>query len=822
MHHKTKLFCLVLVFVAVSFISEPVKAQTSQSRHQQLRASVDSGDVQASLAELKALRDANSPLFKANNYDYLLARLQEKHGDLAGAAENYQATVARNAVLAEYSLWHLAQISRASGDLVHERERLRQLLNTSSQSLLREAAAMRLGQSFFESRDYNAAVSALRPLSEARNKNVAREAQTLMGRALLQSGKVPEARDVFTRLLMQMPDASRPDDFALAAVRALDGLDAGSTAVAATQVVQLAEAEHLLRGAVYQFNRDFDAARLHYATVVERFPQSPTVANALYQIGRGFYLQQKYEEALKFFQRVLKQFPESMSARDALSFSAGAHNRLKRTDEAIAAYKLFTDKFPDAPNPERPFLNIIDALHEAGRHQEALEWVQQTRVRFRTRIGDSLALFAQLRIHLAQGAWQAVVNDATELRSAQDPGGTRVPGGTTAAELTFLRAFALEQLGRTDEAITEYLSLPDGRSDYYGKRATQRLLALGAGAKGNLIQRRALSLRAEAEKLILAGNMDHGRRAAQNGFRLTTAQAARDEILELVLRTYDSLPAYKFRDFKVLPLGRQNVFDSRAAGPPNSTQGENAHALIANELLFLGLYDEGAPEFAAARKESQPPIAAATSSLTDLDYTLALYQLRGGHADQAVRFGEQVWRNIPGDYVLDLATRDMVDLLYPLPYREALLKHAPSRGVDPRFVISIARQESRFRADAKSVAAARGLMQFISETANATATELALQDFRQDDLYNADTAILFGSQYLAGLFQQFPGQPQAVAASYNGGPDNMARWVARSRSGDADRYVSEIGFSQTKDYVFKVMTNFWQYQEMYDEKLERK
>ena len=71
---------------------------------------------------------------------------------------------------------------------------------------------------------------------------------------------------------------------------------------------------------------------------------------------------------------------------------------MKRTDDAVAAYKLFIDRFPDAPNPERPYLNIIDALHEAGRYPEALNWVQQTRARFRNDIGGALALFAQLRI----------------------------------------------------------------------------------------------------------------------------------------------------------------------------------------------------------------------------------------------------------------------------------------------------------------------------------------------------------------------------------------------------------------------------------------
>ena len=76
----------------------------------------------------------------------------------------------------------------------------------------------------------------------------------------------------------------------------------------------------------------------------------------------------------------------------------------------------------------------------------------------------------------------------------------------------------------------------------------------------------------------------------------------------------------------------------------------------------------------------------------------------------------------------------MVELLYPAPYAPALLEYAPPRGVDPRFVLAIARQESRFRPEAKSGAAARGLLQFIPSTANSIAAQLGKRDFPQDDL----------------------------------------------------------------------------------------
>lgn len=629
---------------------------------------------------------------------------------------------------------------------------------------------------------------------------------------------------------MQMPDASRPDDFALAGVRGLDIIEPeGATEGGMSQ---LPEAEHLLRASVYQFNRDFDAARRHYHALVAHYPQSATVPNALYQTGRGFYLQLKYDEALKYFRRVLDEFPDSTSARDALSFTAGTYNRLKRTDEAVTAYGRFIERFPDAPSPERAYLNIVDSLHEAGRHKEALGWVQQIRTRFKGQIGDALALFAQTRIHLAQGAWQEVVSDTNELRNQPDLGGARVAGGTTQHELTFLQGYALEQLGKINEAISEYLSIPDGRNEYYGKRSTERLLAIGSEAKTRpLFETRANALRASAAEAINSGQLEQGRRFAQDGLRLTKDIARRSEMLDLVRRTYQVLPAFRLPSFKLLTLGRKELLTR----VPRSVV-EPSHQELAEELFFLGLYDEGVPEFAVARLEvtestankagpsgASPPERTATAiPRSDLDFTLASYSLRGGLANRAVRFGEPAWKNIPADYVLELAPRELVDLLYPLPYRESLLMHASPRGVDPRFVLAIARQESRFQPEAKSVAAARGLMQFIPETSNDIARQLGLSDFTQDHLYNPDAAILFGSQYLANLFVQFPAQPQAVAASYNGGPENVARWIGRSRSNEADRYLPELGFSQTKDYVFKVMTNFWVYQQLYDEKLERK
>ena len=419
-------FVRLILFLTIICVS--VQAQSPDP----VVAAVETENWQTARSEIDKVRTTNEALFRQKNYDYLLGRIAERTGDTATALASYQAIVANESKLREYALWRLAKLARATGDLVLERERLQQLVATAPSSLLFEPATLRISESFFESGDFAAAANSAKPLTLSKNIALAREGAALVGLAYVRAGKATEARDVFTKLLMQMPDASRPDDFALEAVRQLDALD--------NKAPTLSEADHLLRASVYQFNRDFAGARVHYQAVIDRFPQSTTIPNAMFQIARGLYNEAKYDDAVKLFQKVFDAYPQSTSARDAVGFLGSSYVRMKRTDDAVAAYKLLIDRFPDNPTPDRAYLNIIDALHEAGRYPEALNWVQQARARFKADVANAVALFAQLRIHLAQGSWATVVRDADELSKLSDLGGTRVPGGTNPAEINFLRA----------------------------------------------------------------------------------------------------------------------------------------------------------------------------------------------------------------------------------------------------------------------------------------------------------------------------------------------------------------------------------------------
>ncbi len=823
-----KRFPLILLCL---FITIQTFAQDFNEIHRKIKTATENREYQTAIAELETLKRTNQKIYELNNYDYLAARLLEKQGDLAAATASYQAVAARNSVLSEYALWHLSQIFRASGNLLLERIYLQKLAAIAPESLLLEAVGRRTARSYFESKDYDATIRLLNGQQSAVGGQQTvtiqnRENSVLLGRAYLQSGKTVEAREIFNRLVAELPNAGQPDDYALTALRMLDEMASGKE-LSSKNLPSLTDYEYLRRAQIYQFNRDFPRARLYFQTIVEKHPASGIVPDALYQIGRSYAQEKKYDEAINWFERVQAEFPAHPVARDALSQTAAAYSRVNKPKEAVARYQRFITQFPDAENLDRAYLNIIDVFRDTGANADALKWSLKTQEAFRGKLPEAVALFAQARIRIAQNDWANALTDLDNLRKLSDLGGTRTPGGTNEAEIVFLKGFVLENLGRSSEAIDVYLSIPDGRNEYYGWRATERLKRLANGEPTkNLVTQKI----GELVKNIETRNAEAQRKSAQSVLRLTENAELRARMLEIIKRAYATLPAYqKIPNGKLLALGRKEILREKAINQP-----ANYHKNLADELLFLALYDEAAPELESSQQssvisqqkaqsaEASNPKSKIQNPKSDIDYTLAVFNKRGEHANRAVAYAESLWRNIPADYEIELIPREQIELLYPAPYTDSLSRYTPERQVDPRFLLAIMRQESRFRPDVKSNAAARGLMQFISTTADQIAGELRRENFIQDELYNPPTAILFGSQYVGNLFKLFPNQPAAVAGSYNGGEDNIGRWLARAKTDDPDRYVSETIFTQSKDYIYKVMAAYRVYQSVYDENLRVK
>ncbi len=793
------LTCSILLLLAAAF------GQTASQRFDAVRESDRRHEYAKAVDELKSIESQHAVSFSSNDLDYLTARLSQRSGDPGQAAAYFQKVRARNSILREYATWHLAAIARESGNLVGERILLLDLLTDRPGSLLADGAQRRMAESYFESKDFDAAIAFLSNFVGTGPRP--RELELLYAKALLFKGEKEAARQKFDAIVASTSNPAQPDDLALEGVKAIDLIEVGTDQFGKA-TVKLSDYEHLKRASIYQFNRDFADARLHYLAIVNDHPASGLAPDAIYQIGRGYSQTREFTEAVKWYERVGEQHPDHPANKDAILQLASAYARVGKYREAVARYDRYIQLYPDDERVERAYLNIVDVLREAGEDTNAASRADRAAESFKGKTAEAQAVFAKARIRIAQTEWASALVELDRLLTLKDLGGQGIPGGTTRTEVMFLRGLVLEELRRYPEAIDTYLSIPDGRNEYYGWRATERLRGMASIAEAKLSLEEKTFLTASPN----SPSPDERKIILQNQLRVSAEEPRNSRFLAELRTAYSQLPAYKLPVLpKLLDVGRNELRSTAAT--------ERTNRSIAEGLAFLGLFDEAAPEYEASVRGT----AADGKRLSpDIEFTLASMHLKGDRVDRAAAFIEPVLRNLPSDFQIELLPREIAAILYPIPYRDALLKHASSRNVDPRFLLSVMRQESRFRPNVKSVAAARGLMQFIPDTSNKIAGELGRERFEQNELYYPPTAILFGSQYVANLFKLFPTQPDAVAASYNGGEDNVQRWLGRSKSNYAGRYVPEMGFAQSKDYVLRVMANYRMYQLLYDENLDPK
>jgi soluble lytic murein transglycosylase len=412
----------------------------------------------------------------------------------------------------------------------------------------------------------------------------------------------------------------------------------------------LSAVEHLSRGQTYFDNRQFPQAREHFQKIFDNYPTDPAMSTALFLTGRSYYWEREYARAIPYLDRVAREYPDTKDGREGLNFKGACNVRLGNNDEAARVYEQYTVMYPAGERFESAHLNIIDALREAGRYDEADSWVDKTQTRFAGKATETNALQGRLRMQIFRGLWAAAVVTADSMLSTAKFGGSM----TSADEVKFLKALALERTGSKQRAMDAYAAIPNSFTSYYGSLASERLAR--SGAKFHI-------------------------------------------------------PA---------PLTAKQIGDS------------------------------------------------------------------------------------------------------PAPFRSDILFYSKKHKIDPRFVLAIMKQESTFRPDAKSPSAARGLLQLVYDTALKYNVQAGFPTLQPDDLYTPRTNIAIGCEYLAALKKEFGGLNEAIAASYNGGEDNAARWLNRSKPKEAGVFAAEVGFAETKNYVFKIMTNYRIYRELYDENLSRK
>jgi soluble lytic murein transglycosylase len=136
--------------------------------------------------------------------------------------------------------------------------------------------------------------------------------------------------------------------------------------------------------------------------------------------------------------------------------------------------------------------------------------------------------------------------------------------------------------------------------------------------------------------------------------------------------------------------------------------------------------------------------------------------------------------------------------------------------VEQSIVYAIARQESAFNPSVVSPAQAYGLMQVTPDAARYVCKRHGatydLARLKSDSVYNA----MLGAAELGGLLEDYRGSYIMTFAAYNAGRGSVKKWIERygdprDPKVDAVDWVELIPFSETRNYVQRIMENLQVY-----------
>ncbi len=197
------------------------------------------------------------------------------------------------------------------------------------------------------------------------------------------------------------------------------------------------------------------------------------------------------------------------------------------------------------------------------------------------------------------------------------------------------------------------------------------------------------------------------------------------------------------------------------------------------------------------------------------------WALRGMDDRQLLATADLAKRNQIWDRAINTADKTKNEHDYSLrflaPYGETVRPAAQNQSLDDAWVYGLMRQESRFITSAKSNVGASGLMQLMPATAKWVAKKIGLRDFSQGRVNDTETNVLLGTTYMRLVMENLDNHPVLASAAYNAGPGRAKKWRA-DRPLEGAIYAETIPFSETRDYVKKVMSNAVYYSALFNGK----
>ena len=265
--------------------------------------------------------------------------------------------------------------------------------------------------------------------------------------------------------------------------------------------------------------------------------------------------------------------------------------------------------------------------------------------------------------------------------------------------------------------------------------------------------------------------------------------------------------------------------DARAAYAAAAEQSTSYYGQLARAKLGLPQIELNGAPAARGRAIERLEIVRAVQLLYGLDereIAIPIFADMGenGDPDALVGLGELASRNGDARSMLLLGKAALNRGLPFDFYAYPVMGIPPFKSIGPdveqSIVFAIARQESAFNPAVVSPAQAYGLMQVTPDAGKYVCKKYGasfdLGRLKTDPVYNA----ALGAAELGGLIEDYRGSYIMTFAAYNAGRGSVKKWIERygdprDPKVDAVDWVELIPFSETRNYVQRIMENLQVY-----------
>jgi soluble lytic murein transglycosylase len=566
--------------------------------------------------------------------------------------------------------------------------------------------------------------------------------------------------------------------------------------------------------------------------LLKQYPDSRLARPAMILYADTLAAGEHPKEALESYASFIERYPLGSDSVSALFGSALCRDKLGDPAAAAAVLRGIGLNYPASPFAEKaagelrrlsafgakvePYTSAelfkrAGTLYDLGRYQLAAEAYAKL-----SSAGETEEFAAKLRLKTGQALFKAKhYQDAqAALRSALQKG-----AGNSAGEATYWLARALDKSGKADDAYELYIKLAEAPKG--GTVADDALLEAAYLKRyqkkwGEALQlfRKYLATHQEPQKTATvtweAAWASYQSRDYQGAAGYLRKLAEREEAREKALYWlgkslvaagdtqgaeapfaalaaqypfgYYALICNKWCDLSEFPVPPRTLTDSLPL--PAGFEREKA-------LISLGLFDEAGRELSGA-KRARNPLGVARLYLEMGNYNGAYHSVAKERPKRGEKDSGPVW-----------------GLNYPLAYREEVVKNASANAIPESLVWAIMRTESNYLPAALSPVGAVGLMQIMP----ATAETISKGD--SSKLTRPELNIRLGARHLKDLLAAYDNNLMLAVAAYNAGSGNVKRWQKGFGGLPRDEFVESIPFTETREYVKKVMSAMELYQRLY-------